>query len=118
MIAFYAYKLPIEYRAKAGEVIFYNHKYYCEGIIFETTPAMFLALGTLLNINKWCYYNLMTRAYQEENKHIMSETKSKLRQNVSVLNWITAALCLAVVTPYCYFYVQGCNSSKYSKVFH
>jgi hypothetical protein len=117
MVIFYTYKLPIEYDAKRGDDVHYNHKYYCECVIFDTLPAMFLALATMLNINKWCYYNLRTRAYQERNKHITEETKHNLRRNVSILNYITLLLCMLVVGPYCYFYAQGCNSRLYSTIY-
>jgi hypothetical protein len=36
--------------------------------MYPALPAIFLALGTLLNINKWIYYNLRTRTYKEGNK--------------------------------------------------
>jgi hypothetical protein len=118
MVIFYAYKLPIEYDAKRGGEVHYTHKFYCETVIFDTLPAMFLALATMLNINKWCYYNLRTRAYQERNKHVTEETKHKLRRNVTILNYITALLCTSVVAPYCYFYVKGCDGQIYFNILH
>lgn len=38
-----------------------NHQYYCNYTISSTTPAYTLAIATLLNTNKWLYYNLRVR---------------------------------------------------------
>ncbi len=67
-ILYFSNNLKLSKGARNGVQFNVNHKYYCETSMYPALPAIFLALGTLLNINKWIYYNLRTRTYKEGNK--------------------------------------------------
>ena len=63
-IMYYSYLLKIEKKIEANDFTI-NGNLYCESALYTSLPALMLALGTLLNINKWTYYNLRTRAYHQ-----------------------------------------------------
>ena len=63
-IMYYSYLLKIEKKIEANDFTI-NENLYCESALYTSLPALMLALGTLLNINKWTYYNLRTRAYHQ-----------------------------------------------------
>ena len=108
-IAYFSFRIPIMNRAILGEDLTYNHEYYCQATVLGTMPCAFLALGTLLNINKWCYYNLRTRALKGDKQQI-ELTKNTLKRKVSILNYITGILAITIIAPYCYFGAAACNS--------
>jgi len=97
-----------DYRQRKKKIEEINHAFYCKTIIFDTLPAMLLAVATTLNINKWCYYNLRTRAYKHKDE--FTRTKNELTRHVSILNFVTGLSMICIVAPYCFFYGRGCDA--------
>ncbi len=63
-IAYYSFEIHLTLLQLNQELLTFKTSWYCQTAIYDSQPAMFLALGTLLNINKWVYYILRTQMYQ------------------------------------------------------
>lgn len=71
-----------------------------------------LATATLLNTNKWAYYNLRVRELVSLNNN---ESTDYLHKRTVILNVITGiSIFLFVISPMTYFYVDGCLTENYS----
>ena len=110
-ILYFGNNLKIVKGARNGVEFTINHKFYCETSIYPALPAIFLALGTMLNINKWIYYNLRTRTYKNGNP--TKDNKLQLINRAKILNLITFLLCIGLLIPYFLSFYLGCNQKKY-----
>lgn len=103
-ILFFSYHIKLCQNSIDG-IQKFDHAYYCQENMYSSLPALFLALGTILNINKWTYFGLRNRAFRDANEDLQ-QTRSDLRQKVFGLNLITLSVCIVVVTTYCIYYVR------------
>jgi hypothetical protein len=112
-IAYYSFETHLTLRQLHGQSIVFRTKWYCQSAIYDSQPAVFLALGTLLNINKWVYYTLRTRVYKQgmspEGRHTLDSYKRWLLL-------LTSLLMTCVVAPYSKIIRDACNQAKYHDV--
>jgi hypothetical protein len=77
----------------------------------STLPAVFLSIATILNTNKWIYFNFKIEAmkapYSEDNE-------SKLDFRRVVINVGTVIVCLGILAVPIFYYTEGC-SPKYQR---
>ena len=106
-IVYYSYLLKLEKKFEANDFTI-NRNLYCESALYTSMPALMLALGTLLNINKWTYYNFRTRAYH---KRLTSETKAQLLGQTKWLNLTTLVIFCCLIAPYLILYIRACSNS-------
>ena len=75
----------------------------------STLPAVFLSIATILNTNKWIYFNFKLKAM---NAPYSEENESKLDLQRVAVNVCTLIVCLGVLAVPTLYYTEGC-SPKY-----
>jgi len=60
-IAYYWFEINLNDAYLKDKRFHYDHKYYCGSVVVVSLPAYMLAIATLLNANKWIYYNIRVR---------------------------------------------------------
>lgn len=113
-IAYYSWEVHLTLKQLRNQNMTFKTSWFCQSAIYDSQPALFLALGTLLNINKWVYYTLRTRAYKQG---MNPSSKHYLKSYKKWLLFITCLLVVCVIAPYFNIIGDACNDSNYQNVF-